>query len=153
MCITRITNEIKDNEGFGWKVLLRDSDGNLISLHQQDIVRTDEWLQADEVKSALGYCPVHADGRYPDYRHGFHLYFDFLEAYRFASEYLLFTRHNIVVKYVMYRKLICSGRGFKKRLEIVADEIFIPSGSECTLVEKREDDVFPDSLHSPASLQ
>jgi hypothetical protein len=141
MCITRITNEIIDDSGFGWKVYLRDSDGNLRCLHQKDIVHTDKWLKADKVKSALGYCPVHTDNLYPDYRHGFHLYFDFLEAYRFASEYLLFTRYDIVVKYVQYRKLICSGRGYKGSLEIVADEIFIQSGSECALVEKHKEDV------------
>jgi len=142
MCLIRITDDIREDEGYGWKIYSRGPFGKLRSLHQRDRVPCDRWVKADPVKSALGYCGAHDGVRSPDYRHGFHLFADPSDAVYLAESY---SRHfplsGILVKRVRYRGRICSGEGNGGRREIVALEIFVPSETEWTVMREREEPV------------
>jgi hypothetical protein len=137
MCLKEITNEITAKEGWGWKVYIKDRKDNLRSLCQGDVVVIDWWMEADPARSYLGYCRQHNDPVSQNYRHGFHMYHSFRVALCSARRADPECTGTAVVKRVKYRKFICSGRGITGNLEIVAEDIYVPSDKEWKPMKSR----------------
>ena len=122
MCLTKITNEVIEEEGIGWKIYEIKEDKILTSWYQKDVVLMNQWMKADNYRIPLINCGLSCRNIY---RHGFHIYKNKengLFMCNFLSRYFPQKSQLVLVK---YRKLITSGRTLDV-VEIVAEEIFVP---------------------------
>ncbi len=139
MCLYRITNEVDAVEGIGWKVFRKKENGTLETPLFPEEIPMDRWIRAEPVRSALGYCKVHGGSDRTDYRHGFHIFAYFIDAYHFVIPKVRMDGSCDVIKEVWYRDLFCGGRGYGGELQIVAGEIYVPSDREWTLIMEEKD--------------
>jgi hypothetical protein len=114
MCLSKIDNHYKRNEGFGWKIYLEDKNGQLYSLLTRDVVLEDEWMLAEDkggqkVPNSKSYI-----GQSFSYTKGFHIYeYEPSQSDVTAIEMdwanLIPKDYELVVKRVAFKDVIKSG--------------------------------------------
>lgn len=118
MCLSKVTNWHKKDNGVGYKIFHSDiRTGKVSTPYSDTIIKNNEWHKSVCIPEMMGFNQ--------QYNKGFHIFKTKSGALKYKTEYdFIHERDNLVVHKVKYNKVICSGYQHNKKV-IVADNMLV----------------------------